>query len=330
MSVKKILIFGSILVLICMTFLPAIQGEVINSNSIREPEESNLGATRISIKVCYLECLDNLGRGDGYNKGADFYWRIKVGGGIDDQGSDVWKQYLPRNNQILVEHDLEKIEGNPHSWDISRLSEVPIYIELFDIDLYRFHDDKNMLDINDKIDQDDGYGYDNSMMARFYLSVDSGNIDFLDSGGEYVEFNGGSIEFNGKGRDDDRDDWDAIIRIKIWIEDTNHRPSIEVTHPKNGFLYSGLRPLFPISVLKVDAILLGSNIVTGTFSDPDDLTGQIVINMDSNYFDTVDTDENGEWQVNLPNGLHSYEFIAVDPEESESLNSVTKKLLIFA
>ena len=319
---KKIIIIGIILILVGMAVIPSIQGVTLkqkNENNILE--KTNLGSRYLYVKICYLECLDVV---DGttitpwdVNKKAEFNWKIRVVGGLDNEGNEQWKYRVKGGHQYLFENELESMV-TPHEWDVTGLNEIPIMIELWDIDP-KNHD---ILDINGKLGDD--YPVHDGEKVFFYYYPEQDSINYLDSGGKEISLHGGCIEFNGDPEKKEDSELDAIIRIKIWTKSTAEGLSVEITHPEEGYFYFGDIKLFPMVIPGLHAVMLGSNKIRGTCYDAYGALKEIEVLKESEYFKTVMPDEQGSWSTTLANGGYVYTFTPIDTDGARGESLVAR------
>ena len=217
-KIIKIIVF-SILLNLIMAPITAI-GLKVNSSDGEEPEVMMFEDRHVTIKLRYLEMLDNIdwdiGQGD--NKYADFRYKIWVFGGIDGNGDDYWEVNLP--------DDIKKLDNvnKEHEWSIGDKDEVEIKIALWDRDLLG----EEYCDINgDSIDVHN---------VRFKYDVVKNTYALSGTGG-YVA--AGEVYFDGTldgsdGTQYPEDDNDACISIVV-IDDYSRPPYLELTDENTYF-----------------------------------------------------------------------------------------------
>jgi len=316
--------------ILLIAIIPTISATILNKQITNDTNELSInGVTTLYIKVCYLEMVGPIDAhwiADPSYK-AEFYWKITVKGGVDENGKETWRhRYSKDNQQFVYEVDLEKEKGNPHTWDVTGLDAVFIIMELRDIDTDLDRDD--YCDIN-------GALYSSSQLTeadkivRFIYDLRTHEVKFLDdSGGKIAEWPEGCIEFDGREDTGDVRTGDAIMKVRVWDEFKNLPPSCQVTTPKKGYLYYQNRELFPINSEKWDAIVISSNL-QGIAYDDDGEISKVLIHRDDGFVDEIEPNKAGIWSAYIYNGEHVYYTEAVDNDGAHSKKSEKLNILAF-
>jgi len=230
-KITTIIIVGLFLITI-FNSISAVELNVENEKTNQDYDEplilmNSSDDRHMTLKIKYVgmqDCVDL--DGGQLNNYADWYFKIWVDQGTDDNGDDYWEPWLPEGNWELR----PKID---HTWNIGQNERVNIRLEIWD--------DDGLLDDLCDVHGKSGDEPENRVLELIYNPVtnnlDTGDSGGYDYGGDGWRFHGGWDDSSGAGCEmvnDGADDDDVELIIDVYDD---YRPATFKLEAEEGLTF---------------------------------------------------------------------------------------------